>query len=152
MLPNTNTFFLYSILTLTFCKNHFQRGGTTGSKIEELSSLPHNGKHSKTQVGDDKNPSPKTLVTMEPDFIILKEPIDTETPNFLVAEIELPGISTQTEIMLDIGEDRLVCETKSNKHKYFMDIFLPYRLNQDECGAQFHREKHLLTVTMPLIC
>ena len=88
---------------------------------------------------------------MEPDFVIVKKPVDSESPDSLVAEIELPGISSQSEIMLDVGEDRLVCETKSKKDNYFMDIFVPYRLDQDECTAQFNREKHLLTVTMQVV-
>ena len=102
-------------------------------------------------VSEDNKSNLKTLVSSEPYYTIFKEPIDSANPKYLVAEIDLPGVSSQQEIMLDVGEDRLVCETKSNKHKYIMDIFLPYRLDQEESGAQFHREKHLLTVTMPIV-
>lgn len=43
--------------------------------------------------------------------------------------------------MLDIGEDRLVLETRSNV--YHLDIFLPYNLIQEECGAQFNRNSRV---------
>ena len=39
---------------------------------------------------------------------------------------------------LDIGEDRIILETRSNI--YHLDVFLPYNLIQEECGAQFNRK------------
>ena len=101
-------------------------------------------------ISEDKS-TLKTLISSEPEFVIFKEPIDSTNPKCLLTEIDLPGVSSQKEIMLDVGEDRLVCEAKSNKHKYILDIFLPYRLNQEDCEAQFHREKYLLKVKIPVL-
>ena len=40
-------------------------------------------------------------------------------------------------LTLDIGEDRILLETRSNV--YHLDIYLPFLLIQAECGAQFNR-------------
>ena len=50
---------------------------------------------------------------------------------------------------MDIGEDRIVLNTRSGI--YFLDIFLPFNLNQDECGAQFDKKTQVLTITMPVV-
>ena len=39
---------------------------------------------------------------------------------------------------LDIGEDRILLETRSNV--YLLDIFLPFNIVQEEVGAQFNRK------------
>ena len=122
----------------------FQRGGMPGSKIEEVSSKIN------PSFNDTKS-SGKTLISSEPDFTIFKNPIDSELPNYLDAKIELPGVSSKQEIMLDIGEDRLVCEATSSSQKYILDIFLPYKLDQDHCKANFFREDHLLSIKIPVI-
>jgi len=49
---------------------------------------------------------------------------------------------------LDIGEDRLLLTVRS--HVYHLDIFLPFDLIREECGAQFNRMTKILTVTMPV--
>ena len=126
--------------------NKFQRGGVRGSKIEEVSSHTEINQSSK-----ESNSISKTLISCQPDFTIFKHPIDSENPEYLDVKIELPGISSKEEIMLDVGEDRLVCETTSKHHKYTMDIFLPYTLDQDNCKADFHRENHLLCIKIPVL-
>lgn len=83
----------------------------------------------------------------EPKFKILKEPV--ADPEFLVATIEMPGVRSQREMTLDLGEDRLVLEAR--RVGYLLDIFLPYRLNQENCGAQFNMVKQELTITMPIV-
>lgn len=42
---------------------------------------------------------------------------------------------------LDIGEDRILLETRANV--YHLDIFLPYNLIQEECGAQFDKKSRV---------
>lgn len=81
----------------------------------------------------------------KPKFHILKEP-ETGHPTHLIAEIELPKIDRAKAISLDVGEDRLVLSVKP--HLYALDFYLPYKLVQEECGAQFHVGKKVLTVTM----
>ncbi len=34
---------------------------------------------------------------------------------------------------------------------YHLDIYLPFNLNQEECGAQFDKKNKLLTITMPVV-
>ena len=117
-----------------------------GSKIEEVSSHKEINRSSR-----ENNSISKTLISSEPDFTIFKQPIDSESPEYLDAKIELPGVSSKQEIMLDVGEDRLVCEATSKNHKYTMDIFLPYKLDQDNCNADFYRENHLLCIKIPVL-
>lgn len=132
----------------TLQRHHIQqRAGTVGSKIEELSPATAKSNY----ITDNEKSSAKILASSEPDFTIFKDPIDSQNPAYLVAKIELPGVSSKQEIMLDIGEDRLVCEANSHNHFYTMDIFLPYNLNQEGCHAQFYGEKQLLTVKMPVL-
>ncbi|GFR62206.1 PIH1 domain-containing protein 1 [Elysia marginata] len=83
----------------------------------------------------------------EPKFTIIQEPTEGH-PDFLVAEIHLPNIKTAQSLTLDIGEDHLVLMTRS--HVYHLDIFLPFNLVTEECGAQFDRATKILTVTMPV--
>lgn len=83
----------------------------------------------------------------EPKFTIIQEPTEGH-PDFLVAEIHLPNIKTAQSLTLDIGEDHLVLMTRS--HVYHLDIFLPFNLVTEECGAQFDRTTKILTVTMPV--
>lgn len=52
-------------------------------------------------------------------------------------------------LTLDIGEDRILLTTRSGM--YHLDIYLPYKLNQDECGAQFDKKTKLLTITIPVV-
>lgn len=84
----------------------------------------------------------------EPDYRIVQEPA-TGHPDFLVAEINLPQVKVSSSISLDLGEDRILLQTRSNI--YYLDIFLPYYMVQSECGAQFNRKTRILTITMPVI-
>jgi len=63
-------------------------------------------------------------------------------------QIELPNIRSAGAMSLDIGEDRILLDTRSKV--YYMDIYLPYNLVQPECGAQFDKRTKILTVTMPV--
>lgn len=83
----------------------------------------------------------------EPDYRIVQEPAEGY-PEFLVAEINLPQVKASSSITLDLGEDRILLQTRSNI--YYLDIYLPFDLVQSECGAQFNRKTRILTVTMPV--
>lgn len=83
----------------------------------------------------------------EPDYRIVQEPAEGY-PEFLVAEINLPQVKVCSSISLDIGEDRILLQTRSNI--YYLDIYLPFDLQQSECGAQFNRKTRILTITMPV--
>jgi len=82
-----------------------------------------------------------------PNYKIVREPAEGEV-EFLVAEIELPNIISSKSVTLDIGEDRILLNTRSGI--YFLDIYIPYNLNQEECGSQFDKKTKVLTITMPV--
>ncbi|XP_014769704.1 PIH1 domain-containing protein 1 [Octopus bimaculoides] len=83
----------------------------------------------------------------KPLYKLLKDPAQGH-PEFMVAEINLPKIKIATSLILNIGEDRLLLETRSDV--YLLDIYFPYNIIQENCGAQFNRKTKLLTVTMPV--
>jgi hypothetical protein len=56
---------------------------------------------------------------------------------YFLTFIELLQKATNS-IELDIGEDRILLQTRSNV--YYLDIYLPYDLIQEECGAQFNKK------------
>ncbi|XP_062566977.1 PIH1 domain-containing protein 1-like [Saccostrea cucullata] len=83
----------------------------------------------------------------KPEFRIIQDPPEGH-PDFLVAEISLPHVKMANTLTIDVGEDRLVLETRSNK--YYLDIYLPYLLVQEDCVAQFNRKTRILTLTLPV--
>ncbi|XP_048765191.1 PIH1 domain-containing protein 1-like [Ostrea edulis] len=83
----------------------------------------------------------------KPDFRIVQEPAEGH-PEFLVAEISLPHVKMANTLTVDVGEDRIVLETRSNK--YYLDVYLPFMLIQEDCVAQFNRKTRILTLTLPV--
>ena len=45
--------------------------------------------------------------------------------------------------------NRIVVEAR--KCGYLLDVFVPFEIDQDAVGAEFHRDKQVLTLTMPLL-
>ncbi|CAF1053286.1 unnamed protein product [Rotaria sordida] len=82
-----------------------------------------------------------------PEFKIIREPLEGD-PNFLIMDIQLPKVKSAKTLTLDIGIDRIVLSTRSNV--YYLDIWLPIDIDSDECGAQFDKATHILTITMPV--
>merc|ERR1719422_2865967 len=67
-----------------------------------------------------------------------------------------PGTSVQAcggvameNMLVEVGEDRIVVEAR--KCGYLLDVFVPFEIDQDAVGAEFHRDKQVLTLTMPLL-
>jgi len=83
-----------------------------------------------------------------PRYHIIREPPDGRT-EFLVIEIDLPGIKSTKDTTLDIGEDRLVLNV--NPDKYHLDLNLPFDVNKETCGAQYNRKTKVLTLTLPVL-
>jgi len=83
-----------------------------------------------------------------PEFKIIREPLEGDL-NFLIMDIQLPQVKTSKTLTLDIGTDRVVLSTRSNI--YYLDIWLPIDIDSDECGAQFDKATHILTITMPVM-
>ncbi|KAM8927758.1 PIH1 domain-containing protein 1 [Pelodytes ibericus] len=82
-----------------------------------------------------------------PEYKIMAEPPEGH-PSFLVAEISLPKVSSVRSLVLDLGEDRIVLLGRPDLYR--LDIFIPYNIIQEESGAQFNKEKKVLTITMPV--
>lgn len=100
-----------------------------------------------TPTAEEKASKAEAIKRVTPNYKIVREPADGKA-EFLVAEIELPNIISTKSVTLDIGEDRILLNTRSGI--YFLDIYLPYNLNQEECGAQFDKQSKILTITMPV--
>lgn len=83
-----------------------------------------------------------------PQYHVIKEPPDGR-PEFLVIEVNLPGIKSTKDTTLDIGEDRLVLNV--NPDKYHLDLDLPFDVNNETCGAQYNRKTKVLTLTLPVL-
>ncbi|XP_062874750.1 PIH1 domain-containing protein 1 [Trichomycterus rosablanca] len=80
-----------------------------------------------------------------PQFCLLVEP-PVEDPEYLIAEIQLPGVTSVRSLILDLGEDRLVLNARPSL--FYLDIFLPFLIDQDNSGAQYNSNTQVLTVTM----
>ncbi|KAM9457102.1 PIH1 domain-containing protein 1 [Clarias gariepinus] len=68
---------------------------------------------------------------------------------YLIAEVQLPGVLSVRSLVLDLGEDRLVLHARPSL--YYLDIFLPFLIDQENSGAQYNTDTQVLTVTMPVI-
>jgi hypothetical protein len=89
----------------------------------------------------------ETKKGVEPPYTLIQEPAEGH-PEYIVAQIHLPLIKAASSLVLDVGEDRIVVETRSNV--YTLDIYLAHNLLQDDCVAQFNRTSKILTITMPV--
>ncbi|XP_053307659.1 PIH1 domain-containing protein 1 [Spea bombifrons] len=100
-----------------------------------------------------QNSQPKTLISeiqssaVVPEYTLVAEPPEGH-PSFIVAEISLPKVASARSLVLDLGEDRIVLWGRPDL--YHLDIFIPYNVVQEECGAQFNKANKVLTITMPV--
>lgn len=85
---------------------------------------------------------------LTPKYNIIREPPDGK-PEFLVIEINLPGIKSTKDTTLDVGEDRLVLRV--TPQKYQLELDLPFDVDNEACGAQYNRKTKVLTLTLPVI-
>jgi len=100
----------------------------TKPKIETLSSVSYEEHDSKL-----------------PEYRLFKK---IGEPQFLVAEAKLPNVFDSKELTLDIGEDRIILESKDKG--YFLDVFVPYTITQDTVTSTFDKNSKILTITMPI--
>ena len=83
-----------------------------------------------------------------PKYTMVQDP-EVGYPEFLVFEIQLPNQPSMSGVLLDVGEDCLILH--ANDGKYKLDIDLPFDVDNDNTGAQFHRNTKVLTVTLPVL-
>ncbi|KAL5477926.1 hypothetical protein EMCRGX_G024783 [Ephydatia muelleri] len=86
--------------------------------------------------------------TPQPQYTLMREPVDGNLPDFMVMEIQLPGIGTSKNLCLEVGEDRLVLKTRPKL--FHLDVDLPYLVHNQETGAQFNGQSKVLTITLPV--
>ena len=70
--------------------------------------------------------------------------------NVIEARIKVPGIKSGDELLLDVGEDRLILASSEPSH-YFLDIFLPLKVDGAKARAHFVRIKKVLFVSVPIL-
>ncbi|KAJ6647727.1 PIH1 domain-containing protein 1 [Pseudolycoriella hygida] len=68
--------------------------------------------------------------------------------NDLVAEFLLPGVASDKDIILDLGEDCIVLSCPKNG--YSMNHYFDYKIDQSKSYAKFDDISSILTVTMPI--
>ncbi|CAJ1075998.1 PIH1 domain-containing protein 1 isoform X2 [Xyrichtys novacula] len=71
----------------------------------------------------------------QPEFTLLVEP-PTGDPEYLIAEIKLPGVPSSRSLVLDVGEDRLVLTARPSL--FHLDIFHPFFIDQEKSVAQYN--------------
>ena len=71
-------------------------------------------------------------------------------PQELVIDIALPLLTSAKQVDLDVFEQRLKL-TSTKPAKYKLDIALPYPVDEETGSAKFDKNKHCLTVTLPVI-
>nr|ACQ58190.1 PIH1 domain-containing protein 1 [Anoplopoma fimbria] len=86
--------------------------------------------------------------TKRPEFTLLVEP-PTGDPEYLIAEIKLPGVLSSRSLVLDVGEDRLVLTARPSL--FYLDVFHPFLVEQENSVAQYNNSIQILTVTMPVV-
>ncbi|XP_074511798.1 PIH1 domain-containing protein 1 [Sebastes fasciatus] len=89
-----------------------------------------------------------TANARRPEFTLLVEP-PAGDPEYLIAEIKLPGVPSSCSLVLDVGEDRLVLTARPSL--YYLDIFHPFLIDQENSVAQYNNSLQILTVTMPVV-
>ncbi|XP_026870478.1 PIH1 domain-containing protein 1 isoform X1 [Electrophorus electricus] len=83
-----------------------------------------------------------------PQYCLLVEPPFGD-PEYLVAEIQLPGVSSACSLVLDLGEDRLLLNARPSR--FHLDIYFPFFVDQENSSAQYSTKTQVLTVTMPVM-
>ncbi|XP_055918885.1 PIH1 domain-containing protein 1 [Eupeodes corollae] len=65
------------------------------------------------------------------------------------AELYMPKCISSSEIVLNVGEDRILVE--SMKHGYLFDKFVNYKLDQDRVNAVFDKTNKMLQVRVSVV-
>ncbi|XP_047214144.1 PIH1 domain-containing protein 1-like isoform X2 [Girardinichthys multiradiatus] len=89
-----------------------------------------------------------TACAKRPEFSLFLEP-PTGHPEYLIAEIKLPGVSSSRSLVLDVGEDQLVLTALPSL--YHLDVFHAFFIDQENSVAQYNKSTQVLTVTMPVV-
>lgn len=101
---------------------------------------------------DDKGvvqrPGVPAAVKKELEYRLRREPPTGEI-EYLLVEFKIPSSINLKDLHLEVGEDRLVLDSKGNFE--LVDFFLPCSVDQDVVDAQLNRNADMLFVKMPAI-
>merc|ERR1712181_50948 len=118
-----------------------QMRATSTTKSKNNASTKSTATKEKSKVGGGgKELEPQYLVRGEPSLASLEK---------LRVEVDLPGVKSGKEVVVDIGEDRLV--VCSPKLSYLLDIFLPYTLQPEAASSAFARDEQKLIILIPVL-
>ncbi|XP_067333920.1 PIH1 domain-containing protein 1 isoform X2 [Channa argus] len=81
-------------------------------------------------------PDSTAVSAKRPEFTLLVEP-SAGDPEYLIAEIKLPGVPSSRSLVLDVGQDRLVLTARPSL--FHLDIFYPFLIDQENSVAQFNK-------------
>ncbi|XP_050674186.1 PIH1 domain-containing protein 1-like isoform X1 [Leptidea sinapis] len=91
---------------------------------------------------------PKENLNKEIDYRLRREPPTGEI-EYLLAEFKIPDSVDVQDLNLEVGEDRVVLESKGIYNP--VDFFLPCSVDQDVIDAKLDRNFNMLSVKMPVI-
>uniref|UniRef100_A0A2A4JYD1 PIH1 domain-containing protein 1 n=1 Tax=Heliothis virescens TaxID=7102 RepID=A0A2A4JYD1_HELVI len=121
-------------------------------QIRGIQPPPNAAKGPLIQELDDKGvvqkPSIPAAVKKELEYRLRREPPTGEI-DYLLAEIKIPASISLNDLNLEVGEDRLVLDSKGVFE--LVDFFLPCSVDQDAIDAQLNRNFNMLLVKMPAI-
>ncbi|KAG5832306.1 hypothetical protein ANANG_G00289710 [Anguilla anguilla] len=83
-----------------------------------------------------------------PEFCLIVEP-PIGDPEYLIAEIQLPGVTSSRSLLLDLGEDRLVLTARPSL--FHLDCYFPLNIDPETSAAQYNKDTQILTVTMTVV-
>ncbi|KAJ3016499.1 PIH1 domain-containing protein 1 [Thoreauomyces humboldtii] len=122
----------------------------TLSRDFTLPKMTAKGKLSKHIIRRPKRPviaevPPGSVATLaKPEHDITCEP-SQGPPDYVIVQIQLPGVATVKGSALDIEAQRLILDVPGHYH---LDIALPAKIDTEDAGAQFDRGSRTLTVTL----
>ncbi|CAG9773136.1 unnamed protein product [Ceutorhynchus assimilis] len=90
--------------------------------------------------------SVENTTNKQPEYRLYRKKVG---PTCLIGEFRLPEVISASNVTLDVGEDRIVLESKSKG--YLLDIFVPYRIRNERCTSTFDKASKILTLEMPLL-
>ncbi|KAI4461012.1 hypothetical protein MML48_5g00012902 [Holotrichia oblita] len=78
-----------------------------------------------------------------PKYILYKK---NDEKDLFYADVKLPKVTSSRELTLDVGEDRIILESKAKR--YLLDIFIPVNVYPDKIRSFFNTVSKILTVEM----
>ncbi|XP_063284236.1 PIH1 domain-containing protein 2-like [Pelobates fuscus] len=84
------------------------------------------------------------LISPKHDLCVMKD----GHPTMLTLKIDLKNVHSVAECELSVSKDDLMFEVPG---RYQLHLNLPQQVNEDTVKAQLHKEKHVITVTMPVL-